>query len=101
MELLYVHYNKDGKNSYFYFIPLFQKAHGELSGLRTRDGRGMCLLRDDEVTRIKESAAIIDKMTPEERYEWATKNIASFPAAYRTLLTKHVVEAFPYRINHE
>jgi hypothetical protein len=53
MELVYVHYNKDGKNNYFYFIPLFQRSHGELAGLRTRDGRGLCLLTDGEVSKIK------------------------------------------------
>jgi hypothetical protein len=99
MELVYVHYNKDGKNNYFYFIPLFQRSHGELAGLRTRDGRGLCLLTDGEVSKIKESAALIDRMTPEEKYEWMMKNIASFNSAYRTILTKYIVEIFSYRIN--
>lgn len=99
MDLVYTHYHKNGVNSYFFFIPLFQRLPDEITGLRTRDGNGNCLIKDDEVAKIKESATLLDRMTPEERYEWMAKNIASFHAAYRTLLTKHIVEAFPYRIN--
>jgi hypothetical protein len=93
MDLVYTHYNKGDRSSYFYFIPFFQKSPGELAGLRTT------VLHDTEVRLIKEKATEIDMMTDEEKYLWMMENIANFRASYRTLHTKYIIEAFPYRIN--
>ncbi len=99
MDLVYIHYNKGGENGYFYFIPFFQKSPGELAGLRTRDAKGNCILLDTEVALLKEKAGEIDIMSDEDKYKWILQNISTFKASYRSLHTKYIVEAFPYRIN--
>ena len=99
MDLVYIHYNRDGKNSYFYFIPFFTTPSGDICGLRTLDSKGFPLIKDGEISLLKQRCNEIDAMKSEEKYKWLVEHIVNFKAAYRTLVSKYIVEAFPYRIN--
>lgn len=91
MELLYVHYRNDqGRVSWFYFVPIGENERGQLEGLRSVS------LSPKEADFVRQKIGFIESLAPEERREFLSTTLPSFPKAYMTLKPANLVEP-PFR----
>lgn len=96
MELCYIHYKKDNKSRYFYFIPILQEKN-KLIGIKTRDGE-IEFVSDKEAKLIKEKAKEIDSMSDNDKYNWFSQNVVNFSRCYASLLVENIIDIFNYRM---